>query len=308
MAVNKDVAKPVMKGSIMAPTGVGKEAEPTFADEFIKLRRQKLAEQMVKEEFPPPELQGKEGKGEESLTTTIVRTAMENERKAREDLQNALQTREGDIKALQAVAQQARDELNRVQLDQMQKMINKMETTVEQTRAGQAQPKTNIEIIKEAKELSALLREEAGPPAVASVPMVDPKLSMELENMRHSHAFQMKQLDLQLSQMDREFQLKLAQFQAENQRSFREYEDSKDFRRQGMSGLSDLIGAITQGFSGETEGGSQAGEAPVSGPHMAATVRSFPCRVCQADIAVPPEGGKLTCPECGAEYEVKPIK
>lgn len=308
MAVDKSIAKPIIKG-VVPPTGVGKEAEPTFVDEYVKLRRQKMSEQMVKEEFPPLETEKKEGKEEESLTTTIVKTAMENERKAREDLQDALQTREGDLKALQIAAQQARDELNRVQLDQMQKMIAKMETTVEQAKAGQPQPKSNIEIIREAKELTALMREEAGPPAVASAPMIDPKLSIELERMRQSHELQLKHLDLQLAQMNQEFKLKLTEFESTNQRSWREYEDSKDFRRQGMSGLSDLVSAISQGFQGEMgeTGGPETAEA-VSGPHMAASIKSFPCQFCEADIAVPPKGGKFTCPECHAEYEVKLTK
>lgn len=290
----EDVNAPPTTKKVKAPVGVGQPQEGSFVQDYLALRRQKNAEKLIENEMggakPPPDAP--------SLSTTIVTNAMATQEAAIKRAEDSAEANDGKVEKYREEARLAGERVHEVQIDQLAKMMGTINSTMEDIKRG-AQPKTAIETIQEAEALLTLMHSKVAPTAPAA-PAVDTKLTLELEQMKQNHEMAIKHLDMELAKMNQEFQLKMAEFSDGKALRWREYEDKKAFRHDGLTGFQDLIGAVSQGISQDMGVSGGAEES------MGASVSNFPCEFCGTTIEVPPGGGKVTCPnpECKAEFNI----
>jgi hypothetical protein len=313
MSPVRDINAPIPKGSTNPPVASDKDLEPSLMDEVAKARRLKKVEQIIDREFPPPEKRADQG---ESIATTIVNKALDNLSKAEERAEVAADKSREEVAAAGEALDKAKEDLYRVQYDSIKEMVGKLTTALEDIRKGVAKPKTLQDIVGEAKELDALLHPEGSrPPGGGSPPAVDTTTQITMLKMQQDHELAMKNLELQIMSMNKEWDLKLLEFRDNKDVKLKEYEDGKKFRSEGLGALQDVVMAINQGVERDMED-TITGEpktrarrqarprATEEGEELEASIKSFPCQTCGEKLAVSEEGGQLTCPQCGTEYNV----
>jgi len=302
------------------PTNKPNEGAESFTDDYLKLRKQKKAEEMIKDEFgnvkntEPEEPKAKNDKlGDESLQATIVRGAMDMQTKTAERVEKMLSSKEEDLKEARENERKSEAAFYQVQIDQLKDVKDSVAKALEEIRKG-AQPKSAIEVLEEAETL--IDRIEKRRPKVEGIPATTGGVSestlLKLEEMKENHEIAMKNLELQISKSNNEFQLKMAEFKDNRMFKIQEYQDNVDFRKQGMSGVEDLIGSIGAGIDrdrgrGESAPTKKAPRGKSSEPHLEATIRKFPCQTegCDGMVLVKETDSVAVCPECDAEYEIK---
>lgn len=291
-----------MGGRIMSDNEKHENKEPSPADRIIEAR--------VKGEEARAAivgLGGEHGGGEgETLATSIVGKAIDKMDRATERAEEAVKRKEADAETLRGEADKARAELHGTLLTQTQNTLAEVTKALNDTRKGVGQPQTAKQVLEDALSFVDVIREKLGGgdggKEVKVTPAQDPMVTIQLQQMAQNHEMAMKQIELQLQQMTNEFKVKMAEFQDNRVHRQREYEDNKRFREKGLEGVQDILSSIAVGISGET--GEETGEVGEEAK-MKATITTLPCQNCGYKIAVPAEGGHLTCPECEAEYTVE---
>jgi glycine cleavage system regulatory protein len=126
--------------------------------------------------------------------------------------------------------------------------------------------------------------------------------ALKLEQMRQNHEIEMEKLRSDRQKADHEFELRMAQFQEEIRRHYREYEDSMKFRENAYNGFSDLAASIAAGIDKERGVATRVAEnaaEPVLG--------GFNCELCGTHIDLMEGQEDYICPKdgCHATYKVK---
>ncbi len=129
------------------------------------------------------------------------------------------------------------------------------------------------------------------------------------------HEATMKKMDMELQKMNQDLQIRLAEFTDNRETKKREYEDSKKFRSDAFSTVSDIVAAAAAGFSEKIGGSgviaSNAGatkETKSSSKEKSSLVTGFECKDCGTPITVPDGATEVACPneQCGAKYTLVP--
>jgi len=272
--------------------------KPSFADEII-MERQKLIKQKEAEKGL--------GIGEqtgESLQASIVKGAMSQQAMIMDELHK--QTAEANKELLEArkEREQAQTQLYNERISILQGEKQKLDAAAQQAKGVGAAP-SELDAYKKVREA---LKEEIdelkkGAPPPSGPPLgLSAETHIKLQEMSQNHELEMKRLDIELSRQDREFNIKLAEWQEESRRRWREYEDKVGMQQKGFDGFSDLAGAISSGIGKERETISRGGEESIQ-----ALASQFPCQFCKTKVLIQPGELTATCPneECGAIYNVK---
>jgi hypothetical protein len=308
----EDVNVPRIPGKVVAPTGIGQPSDPTFMDDVIKARRQAAAEEIAKRTF------NSGGSGQpDSLAVAIVTKAMDNLNKAEERYQRDADKSREVATAAATELRNAQASLSKIQLDQTNATLTKVEAAIDAMKHGQP-PKSTADTIREAQELVGLLG--GNKPDPSPVPRAtDPTIELQILQMKLNHDLQMKKFDIESARAEREFQLKLQEF-ADNRADKKvENEDKRNLRANGLNALQDIANSVVVGMgadmgeappvakhpiASQAKSPTAANHQPVTEPQMEAVLLSFPCQNCKTEIEVPKGGGNVSCPDCGATYNI----
>jgi hypothetical protein len=304
-----DVNAPKITQKVTPPVGTGQAQEPSFIDDVMKVRRQKMAEKLVEDELGTR----RPAEQSESLATTIVTKAMDNLSKAEERAEKAVDRSRDEAAAANAALEQAKENVYKVQLESMTAMLQRLERAQEDIKKG-AGSKSFADVAREAKELLAVINPQGSERAAAVAAPVDFNAQLQLTKMQMDHELALKKMDLEMNRSNQEFNLKLQEFADNRAMKKTEYEDSKALRHQGLSAVEDIAVAVSQAVGGDSSmeepiPAKAPGEVKTPAPsasegNFEASILSFPCQVCKTTIAVPEEGGDIACPNCGATYNV----
>ena len=184
-------------------------------------------------------------------------------------------------------------------LSEMYARINDKQEAMDKTARDAAAAGAPPDVFTTYFKVKEQLEKIAPPPtSPAPAPGPDGAIQLQITQMKLEHDERMAQMTADNARQDKQWQLTLLQFQEESKRNWAEYGDKKNFRQDGMSGLQDLVSAVTSGIQVEQGGGGE--------PGGTATISNFACQQCQTPIAVPPGAATVTCsnPECLAQYKV----
>lgn len=289
------------------------EKELSLADKIQK-RVEEVAEAAVVIKtlgIRPDSLEGnaKEKDGADNLPATLLTGALDAYKDAAKRAQETLDKKEADLKAARDSEDVAKAAYYQVQVDAVKETQARIEKALDELKKG-GEPRDAVSILKEADDLIQHVNKMRPQPSTESkgTVVISEETQIRLEEMRQAHDIEMKKLDIQISQMNQDFQIRLAEFQDNRTAKMREYDDRKDFRNRGLEGFEDLAHSMAQGLTREREGSvSTKGRKSVAEETVQAAVRQFSCQFCGTKIPVKSDSESVTCPndECGAQYEVK---
>lgn len=309
MAIRKDINAPEVKTKTNPPTGdtaTGEESQ--MVKDMLAVRRQRAVEAMIKSEY------AEKPKNEEgsSIQATIVNKAIEQGENAYKALERLTDKKDAEIEKARSETNKAKEELYSLQAAQLKEVAARVEKAMEELKAG-GSPKTAIEVIHEAEVVADYINQhniaKNGQTVVRSGE-VSEETKITLEKMRMDHELALKQIDLQIAELNNKFNLELAEFKENSRRHWAEYENNNRFRQEGMQGLGDVVASIAAGINQERQGevGSQptrirANRAKAQ-PARETAPEEYECENCQTLIQVPPGASSFRCPECDTEYNV----
>jgi len=304
----EDVNKPKVEGKTAPPIGRS-EQQPTMVDEMLKIRQYRDAKDLIDKTMGdgPPKAEV------ESMGASVVKAALDNSQKAAEAAQAMADRKDVVAEKARKEADDSRQAFYTILFQQMSDVSRNLQSAFDDVKRG-AEPKSATSIIKEAKELLEVIapQKPEGERVQATAP-VDMTSQITLKKMELDHSLAMKQLELTIAEMNNNFNLKLADFKDNKERSWRKYEDDKSFRSEGLGALQDIGMAISGGIKKDMPGSrvatktaeAKSGTKVSREEEYAVEVNAFPCQQCGEQIAVPEEGGIVTCTQCGSEYTVR---
>jgi hypothetical protein len=314
---------PKVPGKIIPPKMEG-EPEPDMADMYLKLRRQKAAEEMIAREFPQEKQNPTQAKtqgatnqsqADEPIQATIVKSAIDMYKDTMAEVHKTLRDKEGALQKAVDDKNSAMAAYYQVQVDNIKSVSDKVDQALKDMKVTN-QPKTAIDAFKEAQDLIKYVEQMSPRQPVSESPGVPFQAQMELQKMLYQHDIDMKKLELEMHQVAQSHQLELLKFDDERKRKWTEYEDQKDMRQSGFGGLQDLLNSVAANISAERQGqqppaktsqavGSQP-PSPSQEPGLEAHISKFSCTQCEYPVTVGPGQSKAICEQCGAEYNITP--
>lgn len=305
------------KGSQEKRTGM------SSAELLIELRNQKLIDR---------ELNGENTKApekEEGLAATIVKAALESQANASKEYK-ALADR-NDVAAQEARRREdeAKKETNKIISDQINGALTSLEKMREEIKSGST-PANWIEQLKSLKELERALAPPPSSTASERSAVNTGEYAVQLEQLKMTHELALKKMDLEMAKMNQDLQIRLAEFTEKRTQQDREYEDSKRFRENAFSTVTDILGAASAGFAAKA--GTVSASQNASQPPPASTVvktavpanpdisrpaeikagdkiiQGFNCKDCGTPIPVEQGAPSVTCPnpQCKVQYNLVP--
>lgn len=303
MAVMHDANFPEAKSVDKLPDGVGQRKQSSDPLEVLKeIQAQDALREYLANRNNPPHKEG------ENLATAIVSKAMEISASASKEYKELAQ------KSNEAL-EHARDKADDAKQDMFKTLLNQIEKVADNLAKTQAanQPKSTIDVIREAKELHSLLFPAPTSPLPQQYsPSSDNNITLQIKKMEQDFQLAMKKYDIELDNMktDREFRAK--QWQSDYEFKKQEFEDKKASRDAGMSTLSDIAASFAAGLRGRTGEALPVEDLPTPAisakpdetttPEPAET--TFNCRKCGMPITFDPNVRSFKCPnpQCGAQY------
>jgi hypothetical protein len=241
------------------------------------------------------------------IAATVVNKSIEALQKNNESTQSALGKKDEEIAKERAESDKAKEVLYGTMAGQITGALDRLEKVRDELAAKQ---KPFAEQLKEYQDVSRILfpQQPQQSPAVTA-PQQDGQISLALEQMRMNHELTMKKMDMELSRMNQELQIRLAEFTDSRNQKKQEYEDSKAFRGNAVNAVSDIAASVAAAIGG-SKGGvaakkSQQNQPPQEHPGAKQDeqiVPNFVCEECGTKLAVP-KGKPFTCPTCKTSYE-----
>jgi hypothetical protein len=243
-----------------------------------------------------------EGHKEEAEAPSVVNQAMNQMNNMIKETNEMAKQKNEELKEARTDADQARADLFKTQLEIIQQMQGSL-MDAQKRMQEQNSPEAAVATVERWEGIFSKFRPQ--PPAESNVAVAkasSDQTTIKLEEMKQAHEIQMEQMKGEREHQSQEFQLRMAQFNEETKRHYREYEDSVKLRSDAYGGFSDLVSAIAAGVDKERGGVATAAEEVIE-----AAVNGFRCQMCGTHIDIPEGAEKVTCPkpECGAEYSIR---
>lgn len=276
------------------------EEKKDYGQELLDFQA-KAEEQKTKQKIMRDTFGVSEGGGE-SLTASIVNKSIEQQTALMNQLNLQIAQAHKDLLEARKEREQAQTQLYTERVTILQEEKKKLDETAQQAKSAGV-PHTELQAYKNVK---AALKDEIdelkkSTPSPASPIGMSDETQIRLTQMQLDQQRLLTQMQLDHEARQKEWDLKMAEFNEASNRRWAEYKDSKDFREKGMEGFSDIAAAVASGVSKKraTEAG---GETVIKG-----RVGKFPCQFCKTPVTVEPGSTTVKCPneECGAEYEVR---
>lgn len=285
-----------------------KETEqPSAADRVIEAR--------IKAEEVKATLDGLGGSAKppegDSLSVTIVKASMEQQTAILNQLTNQITQVHKDLDAARLEREQAQTQLYNERISILQQQKQELDQKAQEAK-GAGVPPSQLDIYRSVrlelqKEIDELKKDQPEPLPLSVKGMSD-ETQIRLKEMELEQARILTEMTLSREEKEKEWDLKLRQFDDEAKLRWAEYKDKKDFREKGLEGFEDLAHSVAEGITREREGGGSV-KSRKSGKEetIEASIRGFACQFCGTKIPVKPGDELVTCPneECGAQYEVK---
>jgi hypothetical protein len=301
----KEVTKMTTQGS----------GDMSFIDKVVEARQKALALKEFEDALHGGQDKGGGGGGGggADVATAIVTASMQQQKILFDALQGQIGEANKQLLAAQAEREKANTALYNERIVILKSEQEKLEETAAAAKAAGA-PKSEIEAYKEVRkaiideigELAKGAPKDEGPRGMSEGTMVTLK-KMEMDQARVLAEIQATNLAAQ-----REFELRIREFDENAQRRWAEYKDSKEFREQGLSGVQDLLAAVGDGISRDRGGqpaaprpGQAAAKPSGDGQELEAFIRSFPCSQCQEKVEIEPGATTAVCQGCGTEYDIQ---
>lgn len=249
---------------------------------------------------------------QDGLSVKIIETAMNNTAGLVKQANEMVDRKDKQAEALRSEAAIAQKDLYGLLFSEMSRTGADLRAVIEKIDKDKGSQKDSMTVLKDALGLVTVLKQEFGlgaQPQVVAQPVGESPASIELARMKMDHEKQMKQLEIQVAQMNQDLQFKLLEFNDKKVQKAEELKSNNEFRTTALNTVTDLAAAAAAGFQAKMGGvGSQAGGqgAPAAGGDsgIKAYVSNFPCQSCGERIAVPATGNKATCPSCKIEYDL----
>ena len=278
----------------MAEEDVKAKDEKDFGDDLLEAQR-KAAKQRVILETIGPAAGGKTG---DDALIKATKDALDIQSATMKSIDEARKTAQDAWSKAETEKNNALSQLYQHQLDTIKEAEARVQMAAAKIEGGQS--KSAMDVFRDVKsELDKIMEELPKPPSPPQ-PGVSEDTQIKLKQMELDQAKVLFELQSGAEQQRKQWDLKLREFDEETKHRWAEYRDTKEFRNKGIEGFSDLITSIGASITKERTGGSE-------GPHLEATVSSFPCQVCGTEIEVEPGAASVNCPntECHASYDIK---
>ncbi|KKN52927.1 hypothetical protein LCGC14_0607280 [marine sediment metagenome] len=253
---------------------------------------------------------------QESLAVQIVTNSMKQQENAVKDMKDNEKELQNEIKEANAAVGTMQATMMQDLLTRIEKAQTKLDESAKVAQ-GTGAPISAFDGYKQVKgELSTLVAElvKDRPAAEAQHGQgMSDATQIKLKELEMEQTRALSQITADNTRAQNEFNLKLAEFQDTKEIRRMEYADKKNFRTEGLQGVTDIVAAIGAGI--KTEGGpgnpgDTATEKQPSGgeeAEMGAYINSFKCSVCGVDVPVQEGKGTAMCPnpECNAGFTIK---
>ena len=243
-------------GGLKVDTGAeNAKGKKSFSEELIETQQEaiktKAAAQIMGIDLhgsPSPPAKSQEEPLASSIVTAAMTSMKDTNKEIREEANKLHERYETAVKERDIARASALEN----QIGALVESQNKLEEALKDMKAGAS--RGAISEFKEARQLLSEVQElggkEAhGPPA----PAISPELQITLMKMQHDHELAMKNLELQIANANRDYNLKVAEFQDNKDLRWKEYEDKKSGRGGMMSGFQDLVSSLAGNITTERE-------------------------------------------------------
>lgn len=268
------------------------EEKPSLADKLMKKKEEAIELQMTAQA-----LGGGNVEADESETLKLAKEVMQIQRETVKSVDDARKRTEEALAKAETAKNEAQTALYTHQLD----AIKDAEARVKVASEAKPTPgKSELEIFRKVRdEMQELMPEK---PEAATPPGISEATQLKITQLQLEQQRVLAQMQADRERQNREFDLKLAEFNENSRQRWAEYNDNKALREQGLSGLQDIAASIGAAVKGESGGVEET-----EGEHVEASISSFPCQFCQTPVPVHPGDTKVKCPneECGAQYDIK---
>ena len=255
-------------------------------------------------------MSGNEQRGD-SLATGIVIKSMDIQGQAVTELNKTVGKLQDEIKEANRIAASANQALLEEKINSLKFMYDQTEVAKKKAEDAGAPPSVFDSFRMVRKELQEFQDSQPRPLPVAQAFPSD-ETRMALQRMEQEQARELARMQDERIARDREWQLRLREFDDNSKRQWAEYHDKKQFQAQGLSGLEDLLGSVTAGINRETGVATgppkeKTSGPPESGPHLEATITQFPCARCGEMVTVQPGASESFCDneDCQSVYKIE---
>ena len=302
--------------NVPKPKGVGKvdnpvESKPDFADRIIEAKEKAVIAQVVGNTLNPG---GDGGSQKEDLATQIVTKSMDTQNKLIENMDKKTERMETKVEEANKSVASMQFELLQDQMSQLKETQKEAITAVKEAQAAGAPKDAFGYYTQVSGELEKLVRKVA--PAQKAETEQKPGMSdttqIRLKELELQQQQVLAQITADNTRAHEQFQLQMLEFKDNKEVRHMEYEDKRNFRQEGMQGVTDLVNAIGAGVSEKGGPGSDTKVTKKPGQQSqgeeaeaGAYVSSFKCGVCSAEVPVEEGQTVAKCPDCGAGFSIK---
>lgn len=246
----------------------------------------------------------KETPPQENITATIVTKSMESQDKAMARYGEERAALSLEIDKLRKENLEGQIRYNDAALARAKDIEERAKTAMDRAIAEGA-PEKVVERFRGLKELVKELQGEGG---ARETPTIDPRFALDMEKLKQDHELKMEEIKAGREETNKQWDLKFEQLKEDNKLKWREYEDKKDFRKEGLGGLKEIVESAVAGFKGEKGTGIAGKKEGAREEVMAATISSFLCGKCGTEVPVTDPSQPIVCPndECKATYTLTP--
>ena len=291
-----------------------KPGEKSFLDKVVEAR-ERAAEMRVVEQTLG--ISGPGAGGGESLAASVVTGAMGQQKILFDAFQAQIAQANLQLSEAKAERERAQTELYNEKVVILRAEREKLDDAAEAAK-GAGAPKSQMDIYREIrKEIDGEIGElKKDAPKVEGVQAMSADTIITLKKLELDQAMTLAKITADAQSQQNEFMLKMKEFDENAQRRWAEYKDSRDFRREGMDGVQDLVHAIGDGIAQDRKGAGGGDGSKITGKgekksapdqeeKVGAFITSFPCSQCEEKVEVDEKAGKGVCPGCGAEYAIR---
>lgn len=208
----------------------------------------------------------------------------------------------GEVQKARQEADDARTNLFSTQLQVIQSMQKSLIESQDKMSEHNS-PEQALGIVQKWQEMLNTFQPKVAEKTVTVSPASNNNANeITLQKMRQDHETEMERLRGEREMQKEEFALRMAQFNEDTKRRYKEYDDGQKFKDNAFSGFSDLAASIAAGIDKDSSG------APVTNePTIQAAVSAFNCQSCGTHLDVAEGAETVVCPKagCGAEYAIK---
>jgi len=238
----------------------------------------------------------------ESEAPSVVSAAMTHMDSMIKETNEMSKEKEKELLQARKEADDARASLFTTQLQVIQNMQDSLMES-QKRMSEQNSPEAAISTVEKWETIFNKFRPQvSNEPSAALAKGTSDQTTITLEKMRQDHDREMKQIDLQITTLNNDFQLRMLQFNEDSRRRWKEYEDGNKLKENAFGGFSDLAASIAAGIDKERGVGTAAPEESIQ-----AAVSGFKCQLCGTHVDIPEGVERVVCskPGCGAEYAIK---